>query len=197
MRDNKVYGLVLAGGKSTRMGKDKGAIVYHNRPQREHLYDLLQRVCDRTFYSIREDQVEEFSKLEECVVDKNIFKGPFNGMLSAHEQFPDVAWMVMACDMPFMDEQALRKLLEQSDEDYIATAFATQESGLPEPLAAIWEPQGLAGAIDYLRNSSSSCPRKYLINSHTKLVSPDRDQLVLNANSIEDYEHAVAKLTPR
>ncbi|NNE77041.1 MAG: NTP transferase domain-containing protein, partial [Pricia sp.] len=49
----KIYGLVLAGGKSSRMGKDKGLIPYHGMPQREYLYHLLGRVCDKTFLSIR------------------------------------------------------------------------------------------------------------------------------------------------
>ena len=194
MRDKKIYGLVLAGGRSTRMGKDKGAIVYHNKPQREHLFQLLQTVCDATFYSIRKDQIEEFSALEHCIVDRDEYKGPFNGILSAHKQYPNVAWMVMACDLPFMDAAALNKLLDESDEDYFATAFSTSDSGLPEPLAAIWEPKGLTNAIEYMKHSSSSCPRKYLINSNTKLVIPDKDQVVLNANSIEDYEEAVSKL---
>ncbi|MFT5737968.1 MAG: molybdopterin-guanine dinucleotide biosynthesis protein A, partial [Maribacter sp.] len=33
----KIYGLVLAGGKSTRMGVDKGLITYHGLPQRDYL----------------------------------------------------------------------------------------------------------------------------------------------------------------
>ena len=54
----KLYGLVLSGGRSTRMGKDKGLINYHGIPQRDYIYNLLNEVCDETYMSIRKDQVD-------------------------------------------------------------------------------------------------------------------------------------------
>ncbi|WP_321160189.1 NTP transferase domain-containing protein [Muriicola sp. Z0-33] len=197
MKEREVYGLVLAGGKSTRMGRDKGSIVYHDIPQRDYLYGLLTSLCKKTFYSIREDQQEEFKSDDHLIVDENIFRGPLNGILSAHRKFPDVAWLVLACDLPFIDLAMLNKLLEERNQNCHATAFSVSQSGLPEPLAAIWEPEGLKGAIGYLDNGSSSCPRKYLINSNVKLVVPEKDLGLLNANSEEDYKEALSKLVPR
>jgi len=197
MNERLVYGLVLAGGKSTRMGRDKGAIVYHDTPQRDHLYSLLNALCHKTYYSIREDQLNEFKDDDQLIVDDNEYRGPLNGILSAHKKHPDVAWMVMACDLPFMNIPMLTMLLEERDEKCAATAFSTRESGLPEPLAAIWEPEGLKGAYGYLANGASSCPRKYLINSDVKLVIPEQDQVLLNANSEEDYKEALSKLVSK
>ena len=53
-----LYGLVLAGGRSTRMGQDKSLISYHGKAQREYMADLLGQWCSRTFISCRGDQVE-------------------------------------------------------------------------------------------------------------------------------------------
>lgn len=197
MKERLVYGLVLAGGKSTRMGRDKGTIVYHDIPQRDYLFRLINPLCDKTFYSIREDQIGEFNKEEALIVDDNEYRGPLNGILSAHKRYPKVAWMVIACDLPFIDTQMVKKLLDERDEHCFATTFSVSQSGLPEPLAAIWEPAGLKGAIGYLENGSSSCPRKYLINSDIKLVVPDKDQGLLNANSEQDYEEALSKLVSK
>ncbi len=191
---SEVYGLVLCGGKSTRMGKDKGSIKYHRLPQREHLYELMEKVCDSTFYSIRKDQVGELPNDSAIIFDDNEYKGPYNGILSAHKKFPKVAWMIMACDLPFMNEGSLRELLDARDPGSVATAFATEKGGLPEPLAGIWEPSGLKRSIEYLENGVSTCPRKFLINSNTKLVVPERDEVLLNANSREDYKTAISKL---
>lgn len=190
----KLYGLVLSGGKSTRMGLDKGVIQYHDLPQREHLYNLLSKVCTRTFLSIREEQVNDISKGLDTIIDMDEYKGPFNGLLTAHSIYPEVAWFVIACDLPLIDLNAINQLINLRDSSKVATAFATRESGLPEPLAAIWEPGGLAKSINYLEHATSSCPRKYLINSDIKLVFPKDDIVLMNANSEEDYREVKSKL---
>jgi len=101
----KIYGLVLSGGKSTRMGQDKGLITYHGIPQRDHLYKILDEVCDRTYLSIRKDQKEAIAAEFNTIVDRNEYRGPYNGLLSAHKAFPDVAWLVLACDLPLIDRE--------------------------------------------------------------------------------------------
>lgn len=189
-----VYGLVLCGGKSTRMGEDKGAIVYHDRPQRDYLYGLLSEVCSRTFYSVREDQVSSLPEGVDHIPDNDKYKGPYNGLLSAFEAYPDTAWMVMACDLPLMHTEALKQLRAERDMGKVATAFATGESRLPEPLAAIWEPEGLRQSLDYLAGGNGTCPRKFLINADTKLVFPADEAVLINANSREDYESVLIKL---
>ena len=190
----KLYGLVLSGGKSTRMGTDKGLIEYHGVPQREYLYNLLSQVCENTFISLREEQEAELPVAMKTIVDLNEFKGPYNGLLSAHKKYPKVAWLVLACDLPLMDIDALKELISQRDSAKVATAFALKENPLPEPLCAIWEPQTLQQSIEYLESGNGTCPRKYLINHDTKLVFPKFENVLLNANSEEDYKEALKKL---
>lgn len=190
----KLYGLVLSGGKSTRMGTDKGLIKYHKVPQREYLYDMLGQVCVDTFISLREEQEAELPIRMKTIVDLNEFRGPYNGLLSAHKKYPDAAWFVLACDLPLMDLDALKELISQRDIEKQATAFALKENPLPEPLCAIWEPKALQQSIAYLKNGNGTCPRKYLINHDTKLVFPTNENVLLNANSKEEYMEAVEKL---
>lgn len=190
----KLYGLVLSGGKSTRMGTDKGLIAYHDLVQREHLYTLLNQVCEQTFISLREEQKDELSKKMETIVDLDEFKGPYNGLLSAHKKYPEVAWLVLACDLPLMDLKAIEELISARDSEFLATAFALKENPLPEPLCAIWEPKALTDSKAYLERGNGTCPRKYLINSKVKLVFPKREYVLLNANSKEEYKEALAKL---
>ncbi|MBD0849963.1 NTP transferase domain-containing protein [Maribacter arenosus] len=192
----KIYGLILAGGKSMRMGTDKGRIAYHGIPQREHLYRLLEGVCDKTFMSIRKEQVAEISSTFNTIVDEDIFKGPFNGILSAHKKYPNVAWLVLACDLPLIDEKSLRDLIAARKRNAYATAYSLRENSLPEPLAAIWEPKGLKAAISYMEaGTNGSCPRKFLINNDTHLVYPTDQQVLMNANSELEYWEALTKLT--
>lgn len=190
----KLYGLVLSGGKSTRMGTDKGLIKYHNVPQREFLYDMLRQVCEDTFISLREEQKAELPARMKTIVDLNEFRGPYNGLLSAHKKYPDAAWLVLACDLPLMDLDALKELISQRNVGKQATAFALKEHPLPEPLCAIWEPKALQQSIAYLQNGNGTCPRKYLIHHDTALVFPSNENVLLNANSKEEYLEAVEKL---
>ncbi|SFC28171.1 molybdopterin-guanine dinucleotide biosynthesis protein A [Flagellimonas taeanensis] len=189
-----VYGLVLAGGKSTRMGADKGWLTYHKVPQQEYLYTLLGEVCDQVYLSVRKEQQQDIPEGFKTIVDNDEHRGPFNGILSAHTQHPDVAWLVLACDLPLIDKNALRQLMDNRDPNKKATSFGTCETGLPEPLVAIWEPTGLEEAKAYLKTAESSCPRKFLIHSDIALVHPEKDEVLYNANSLEEYEFAKSKL---
>ncbi|MDF4222966.1 NTP transferase domain-containing protein [Maribacter sp. M208] len=193
---DKIYGLVLSGGKSTRMGEDKGLITYHKLPQREHLYHLLNEVCDKTFLSIRKDQKSEISNSFDAIIDNDEFRGPYNGLLSAHKEHPDAAWLVLACDLPLMDKKALEELIEARNPDKIASAFADADDPLPEPLCAIWEPEALKQSVAYLEAGNGSCPRKFLINADVNLVFPQQKEVLLNANSREEYEEALLKIAP-
>ncbi len=194
MSEKTIYGLVLSGGKSTRMGTDKGAIVYHELPQREHLYHLLENVCDKTFISIRPEQVNEMPTGINYILDNNEYRGPYNGILSAHKNFPNVAWLVLACDLPLMDLKGVNQLIAERNPNKIATALAGKENRLPEPLCAIWEIEGLKQSIVHLINGTSTCPRKFLINSDVHLVFPEEEKILLNANSKEEYKEAILKL---
>ncbi len=177
------------------MGRDKSVLEYHGKPQRKVLFDLLHQYCNETFYSIREEQQEEFAK-QSVIVDQNEYRGPFNGILSAHEKFPDVAWLVLACDLPLLDAKSISQLIAERDYRKSATAFATKKTKLPEPLVAIWEPNALDEAKAYLKTAESSCPRKFLINSDVKLVHPKTDEVLYNANSLEEFKVAQSILNP-
>lgn len=194
--DAKLYGLVLSGGKSTRMGEDKGLIQYHDVPQREHLYHMLDTVCDRTFLSIRKDQESEVPERFKTITDRDDYRGPYNGLLSAHIEYPKVAWLVLACDLPLMDLEAITELIAARNPNKVASAFADAENPLPEPLCAIWEPDALRRSIAYLKAGKGTCPRKFLINADVQLVFPTRKEVLLNANSPIDYKVALSKLIP-
>ena len=191
---NNIFGLVLAGGKSTRMGTDKGKIIYHNRPHREHIYKMLESLCDKVFMSLRVDQVENVNSNFNFIIDQNEYRGPFNGILSAHAKYPNHAWLIVATDLPLLKKSDIVTLIESRNPNKIATAFATKESKLPEPLVAIWEPSALKKSSEYLAQGKGTCPRKFLINSDIELVYPENDEVLMNANTLEDLQLAKAKL---
>ena len=189
LKDN-LYGLVLAGGKSSRMQQDKGELEYHAAiNQRTFLYQLLNKFCGQTFISCRQDQVKNLEKNQEYIVDEDLYGGPLNGLLSAHHQFADKAWMILAVDLPLISIATIQKLIDERDPSKMATAYATQASGLPEPLIAIWEPASLIKAEEFAK-ADKFCPRKFLIAEDIKIVFPANDEELFNANFYADYLEA-------
>ena len=190
----KLNGLVLAGGKSTRMGTDKGELAYHGKPHREYLYELLEKFCDDVYLSVRSEQHQNLPDNLKTITDKDQYRGPLNGMISAHQEFPEVAWLVVATDLPLIDKNSIRQLIDRRNPEKIATAYATHQSGLPEPMFAIWESKAFPKAIEYLESGTNTCPRKFLINSDIQLIFPSSDDILINANNKQEYELALKKL---
>lgn len=179
-------GLVLAGGKSTRMGADKGQLVYHNElPQREYLYNLLTAQGIETFISCRADQKDSI-KLP-TVTDTFLGLGPYGAILSAFQQDPNAAWLVVACDMPLVNESTIKQLLKGRNHEKTATAFYNPTTQFPDPLLTIFEPKAYQTLLNFLA-LGFSCPRKVLINSATELLHLPNAVVLENANTPEERE---------
>ena len=110
-----LHGLVLAGGRSTRMGRDKATLAYHGRSQLETAWALLApRVSDR-FVSVRPDQVGDPVRAQHPqIVDGPEGLGPAAGILAAQRAHPQAAWLVLACDLPFLVPERFRAELAPS-----------------------------------------------------------------------------------
>ncbi len=189
----KLNCLVLAGGKSERMGKDKGLINYHGTPQREHLYELLEHFAEKTFISCRPDQVDEIDSKLQTLPDSISGLGPFGAILSAFRKYPNHAWLVVACDLPLINESTIMELIENRNPSKIATTFYNVETKFPDPLITIWEPKAYPALLHFL-SLGYSCPRKVLINSNTEVLKASDNTVLLNANSPEDIEKVMQLL---
>ncbi|MEO1261462.1 MAG: NTP transferase domain-containing protein [Bacteroidota bacterium] len=180
-----VCGLVLAGGKSQRMGKDKGLINYHGMPQREYAAQLLNHFCEKTFLSCRPDQMEELKGDFPLLPDTFIGLGPMGAILSAFREKPDAAWLVVACDLPLLDKPTLDFLINNRNISEIATTFRSPVNKFPEPLVTIWEPRSYPVLLNFL-SQGYSCPRKALINSPINMLEVPRAEALKNVNTPED-----------
>ena len=178
-------GLVLAGGKSTRMGEDKGLISYHGKPQREYVFELLENVGIEPFLSYRPEQENQVSL--PTISDKFVGLGPFGAILSAFQSDPNAAWLVMACDLPFADKIAVNQLVSSRNTSKIGTAFYNSETGFPDPLLTIYEPKAYATMLQFL-TLGYSCPRKVLINSDTAIIQPTDSNILRNVNTPEERQ---------
>lgn len=192
-----LYGLVLAGGKSSRMNSDKSALHYHGKPQVRHCYDLLATHCDKVFVSMRHVQAGDpvHTGLPQ-IHDRFQDFGPIGGILSALKEHPNAAWLVLAVDLPFMDAPTLERLVKRRNPFKLATAYVGGQGKLPEPLCAIYEPKSVFRLMHFLA-MGQPCPRKVLMHSDTNLVEPANPLALTNVNDPEEYHKAVNLLRGR
>jgi len=184
-------GLVLAGGKSTRMGFDKASVNWHGVEQQYYLADMLKTICADVFISRSSGQSDIGGYA--TLTDTFTGLGPYGAILSAFRARPDSAWLVVACDLPLLDKAALDNLVANRDISAIATTYHSEVTGFPEPLITIWEPKSYPVLLSFLAQGYS-CPRKVLINSEPKVIlAPDADVLT-NVNTPEDFEKIKRKL---
>ena len=192
----RINGLVLAGGRSSRMKRDKAAIEFRNgETQLDAAMKLLEGRVAKAFVSVRADQRDDPARARHPhIVDRGDIEGPIAGISAAFASSADVAWLVLACDLPFLDAQTLDTLLLARDPGFDATAYRSSHDGLPEPLCAIYEPsarQAIAVQIAAGRN----CPRKFLINAHTQLLDQPNPHALDNVNTVDEYERALSELS--
>src|SRR6202035_3639760 len=191
-----VYGLILAGGSSSRMHRDKAALQYRGKSQLDRAFELASRHVARFFVSVPATQPADPTRAQRpMIVDSVAGEGPIVGIRSALAAHPEVAWLVLACDLPFLSDAALSQLLRERDLAGLATAFRSAHDGLPEPLCAIWEP-GAAAALDSYQAGGGRCPRKFLIRHAVRLLEPLDRRALDNINTPEEYAEAVATLEP-
>jgi molybdopterin-guanine dinucleotide biosynthesis protein A len=182
-------GLVLAGGKSVRMGADKGLLEYHGMPQRDFMIQLLEEQGVDTYLSVRGQQVVEEHK---TISDAFVGLGPFGAICSAFMHNPNKAYIVLATDLPYVNKELVELLISKRNPKKLATAIKGKSKNFMEPLVTIWEPKAYPVLLQYLAQGYS-CPRKILINSDVEVVEVD-DDLIQNINTPEEFEDAKKEL---
>jgi molybdenum cofactor guanylyltransferase len=186
-------GLVLAGGHSTRMQRDKATLDFGGETQLARAVRLVGRHASATFVSVRADQRSEPERARwPQVVDRLAGIGPAAGILAALEARPDHAWLVVAVDLPLLDAATLARLVTLRDPAALATAYRSSADGLPEPLCAIWEPasrEPLAAFVALGR----SCPRKFLLSHAARLLDLAAPGALANINTPAEYAAALAR----
>lgn len=189
-----LYGLLLAGGRSTRMGRDKAALRVAGRTQLEHAMALLAPRVERAFVSVRADQrAEPLRAAFEQIEDTRENLGPIAGIIAAQERFPESAWLVLACDLPLLDAATLEHLLRARAPERLATAFRSSHDALPEPLCAVYEPGSRAALAAYVAGGRN-CPRKFLLQADVHLIDEPNPRALDNANTPEEYAAAMSTM---
>jgi molybdenum cofactor guanylyltransferase len=129
----QLTGIVLAGGKSSRMGTDKGLLDYKGKKLVEYSFDLLSNYCNELIISTNNPEYKQFGIT--TVTDEFPEKGPAGGIFSALKKSSTDWNLVLACDMPFLNRYFIDALLSKLGN---CSGVVPLHDGLCEPLAAVY-----------------------------------------------------------
>jgi molybdopterin-guanine dinucleotide biosynthesis protein A len=130
----QITGIILAGGKSSRMGTDKGLLRLNGKPMIQHILDPMAKICQRILIVTGNPMYGMFGF--ELVKDEAPDYGPVMGILSGLKQSNTERNLVLCCDSPFVTFDLLKELVLSSDDTAVVAAFS--EKGI-HPLIAVYK----------------------------------------------------------
>lgn len=175
-------GVILCGGQSTRMQRDKGLLLSGRFTWAERLALLLQPICGKVLVSVNAEQDAYQSKLAgfNLVTDDGSLHiyGPLLGLLTVHRHCPEDDLFLLACDMQQMETAVLKTLLDEYHANPGFGAWVFQGTdGQPEPLAAIYSAKSLAGVLGaHLHSPLPKHSMKYMLGNLKVFSIPIRPE---------------------
>lgn len=196
MFDGTLKLLLLAGGQSTRMGRDKFLLTVFDRPLYVHLLEEMQHAFPtaksahlsfHTRHQAEAAEIDPKSNIRVILDEVSQWLGPAAGLLAAYRLDPTAHWAVVACDYPLMIRSELGRLLDEFREPL--TCFRNSD-GFVEPLVGIWSPTALS-ALKINVSKGRLGPSNTFKQLRGTLVAPSSPQSLLNANTEEEWESAL------
>jgi len=184
-----VWGCVLIGGRSSRMGKPKHLLKDQSGGTwLERTVRLLRPFVTDVVLSGKGEVPESLDNLI-CLPDIPGVAGPLSGILAAMRWQPAVSWLLVACDMPDITEDAVRWLLERRRPDIWGTLPRLQEGGPVEPLLAHYDFRCAPLFEDLLR---TGCLRIGMVAANANVETPVVPEHIRpswrNVNTVEDLQ---------
>lgn len=131
------------------MGEDKYLMEVNGKPQYQHLYELLSEMKIPTYLSCNELQHKVISDQYRKIVDRFPDSGPIGGIVSATYVHPESSWLVIACDLVRVTEEAIARLIAENKDTYDVVTFKSTHQKYFETTLSIYNP----GAFGVLREA--------------------------------------------
>lgn len=184
-----VFGLVLCGGRSARMGVDKAFVEYHGTPQYKYVMSQFQRVELPVVLSCRADQKNAFEEILNVVVDNPSFEnaGPMTALLSAFKKYPGSSFFVVGCDYPLLSVTQMNTILSLKHFGFPAVCFVREHlPTLCEPLLTLYHHSCYADLLNYY-NAGHRSLSKFLTHINAVKMEVADDAFLKSFDTPNDF----------
>lgn len=181
--------VIFAGGKSSRMGKDKSLLPFGGYTTlSEYQYIRLKPWFQKVYISAKEDK---FDFACECIEDTETISSPLIGLRSVLESIEEEEVFVLSVDAPFVDQNTIEKILANNDTSYDAV-IAKSPSGI-QPLCGLYK-KSILPLINRQLNEDNHKLQALLDLARTTYVTFTDDRPFTNLNHPHEYEKAINSL---
>ncbi|MFT3822957.1 MAG: molybdenum cofactor guanylyltransferase [Chitinophagaceae bacterium] len=197
-----MLGIVLCGGQSSRMGTDKGLLQSSAGTWAQVAANKIASLNIPVVFSVNPEQYPAYLAaftVQQLVKDDATLDvhGPLRGLLSVHLQYPSEDLLVLACDMPLMNETILQSLMDACS-GFAADAYVYSNNNEPEPLCGIYTAKGLAAVLQlYHTHQLPRYSMKYVLGqltTHCLSLQPAQQLYFSNFNTETDLNNLQADL---
>ena len=183
----EIEAVILAGGRSRRMGRDKSLLPFGGYPTlAEYQYRRLARIFSRVSLSSKEGK---FTFDAPLIPDRSEQFSPMIALASILEGAEAKAVFVLGVDMPFVEKEVIEELRKASSDKPLAEIVVARSPTGVEPLCAIYR-RSLLPKIEKLIASGNHRLRSLLETSPTLEIPFSETGPFVNLNHPEEYERA-------
>jgi len=186
--------LVLCGGTSTRMGSDKSMLQYYDKPQRYHVYDMLQPFAQQVFISCNAGQANTIEAGYQSLTDLTMYAhtGPMAALLTAFTRFPQKSILMIGCDYPFLSVSELINFSTCCTDAPIS--FYNNEKELYDPLLA-WYPATASETIQEMHAAAHFSLQEFLQESRAAKYYPANKHCSTSVDTPEEFKRSKKLIT--
>lgn len=198
MKTEQLYGLVLCGGKSTRMGTDKGLLSYQSNIWAKIAYKNLSSAGLKSYISVNQNQVDNYSAYFDThtlITDNVAIEGPLKGVLSAHILHPNADWLITTADMPLLTFDIFTLLSKAYTSNENALCYVFENENFIEPFPGIYRGDLLKNILErHASNKLNNVSMQALYKSYTTIKLPLNNGLkpyFKNFNTLDDIQQCL------
>jgi len=182
---NNITGIILAGGKSSRMGTEKGLIIYKNKPFVEHIIEAMSPLVDNIIIISNNKAYESFGF--KCYEDLIKNTGPLAGIYTGLRYSKTNNNLIVSCDIPLIKTVVLQKLIDQKND--ASEVIQLQSQGKNMPLIALYKKSCEVIFMEELHQNQKKVQKALKkCNVKTVIIDGSMEQVTANINTPEDLE---------